>query len=82
MVLWHACIGATTWPHSAPQGPVASTFSELWILEGAANKLGLQKAKGTQKTNFIELMDWDRATCSVYCSAAGCNIVSATVQFA
>ena len=52
MVLWYACIGATTWPHSAPQSPMASTFSELWILEGASNKLGLQKAKGRQKTKF------------------------------
>jgi len=72
MVLCYACIGATTWPHSAPQGPVASTCSELWILEGASNKLGLQKAKGTQETNFIELMDWDRVTC-IYCSVAECR---------
>jgi len=48
---------------------MASTFCELWILEGACNKVGLQEAKGTQKTRFIELMDWDRATC-IYCSVA------------
>ena len=60
MVLWYACIGATTWPYSTPTSPMASTFSELWILEGVSNKLWLQKAKGTQKTSFIELMDWDR----------------------
>jgi hypothetical protein len=45
---------------------MASTFSELWILEGVSNKLGLQEAKGTQKTSFIELMDWDRVTCIYY----------------
>jgi hypothetical protein len=45
---------------------MTSTFSELWILEGVSNKLGPQKAKGTQKASFIELMDWDRVTCIYY----------------
>jgi len=61
--------GATTWPHSVPQSPMASTFSELWILEGASNKVEMQKAKGAQKTSLIELMDWDSVTC-IYCSVA------------